>query len=595
MHSRRLPVWMLFIAILTLPGCGLILDFDPTATPAEPRPFLCEAEIFRYAGTEFTESWQGWVFAADEFAGEALCRVKLEEYVTRSLAPGFVWLTRGFRITEGGPLHADPLLRKEPASECPADATGPPFTAGGPRGADLVMANPSPADARLLIVSALGGDPVSADPPLKLLTLRLAERHGFPGRLPPFDYQRLERHVRVSDFFLEVDTPFPLGAAQVDKLYIQAVGTIYATPSIFRPDEWFFENRPTAKFYFFGRARLDSDSALTSFCFPARATFFHASQGPTSPGFAFQLALTSADLDGLPLSILFNFGALSSDPPVLVSGEPYQPFVRLSTHETPAFAIDLGGAEGDVFHDNDTDLARILWFEDFETESERFLGQGLPLSVRFSPGDREITAVAYDTRGAYNFDTATIRVLEPVAADDAFTTDEDTPLVVPSPGVLANDTDAGVPRIAQLVSGPSHGALVFSPDGSFLYTPDANFFGSDLFRYRVDHDGLALTSIAEAAITVVELSPQEEADRLADMCTELQTRGLLTAGQATSCRATLDGASADLDRGSVGSACNKLAAFINHLTSLVRAGTLTAEDAQPLLDRANNLQAELGC
>ena len=31
---------------------------------------------------------------------------------------------------------------------------------------------------------------------------------------------------------------------------------------------------------------------------------------------------------------------------------------------------------------------------------------------------------------------------DPVAVDDAYATDEDTPLVVAAPGVLANDTDA---------------------------------------------------------------------------------------------------------------------------------------------------------
>jgi Bacterial cadherin-like domain len=47
----------------------------------------------------------------------------------------------------------------------------------------------------------------------------------------------------------------------------------------------------------------------------------------------------------------------------------------------------------------------------------------------------------------------------PVAVNDAYSTDEDTPLTVSAPGVLANDTDAdGDPLTAVLVSGPSHAA-----------------------------------------------------------------------------------------------------------------------------------------
>src|SRR5205823_907358 len=48
----------------------------------------------------------------------------------------------------------------------------------------------------------------------------------------------------------------------------------------------------------------------------------------------------------------------------------------------------------------------------------------------------------------------------PVAADDSYSTAEDTPLVVAAPGVLGNDTDVeGDPLVAVLGTGPSHGAL----------------------------------------------------------------------------------------------------------------------------------------
>ena len=47
-----------------------------------------------------------------------------------------------------------------------------------------------------------------------------------------------------------------------------------------------------------------------------------------------------------------------------------------------------------------------------------------------------------------------------VAADDAYATDQDVPLTVPAPGVLANDTNpSGGPLTAQLASEPAHGTL----------------------------------------------------------------------------------------------------------------------------------------
>ena len=70
-------------------------------------------------------------------------------------------------------------------------------------------------------------------------------------------------------------------------------------------------------------------------------------------------------------------------------------------------------------------------------------------------------------------------------ATTATRTDEDTPLTVAAPGVLGNDTDAdGDPLTAVLVSGPAHGTLTLNADGSFTYTPDANYNGPDSFTYK---------------------------------------------------------------------------------------------------------------
>ena len=73
----------------------------------------------------------------------------------------------------------------------------------------------------------------------------------------------------------------------------------------------------------------------------------------------------------------------------------------------------------------------------------------------------------------------------PRRGEDDYATDEDTPLSVDAPGVLGNDTDRnGDALTAALVSGPQHGQLTLESDGSFTYTPDPDFNGSDSFRYR---------------------------------------------------------------------------------------------------------------
>jgi VCBS repeat-containing protein len=93
--------------------------------------------------------------------------------------------------------------------------------------------------------------------------------------------------------------------------------------------------------------------------------------------------------------------------------------------------------------------------------------------------------------------------IAPVGVDDAYSVDEDNALVVSAAtGVLANDTDAnGDPLTVNLVSGPANGSLTLNADGSFSYTPDANFFGQDTFTY-VANDGEFDSDPVTVTITV---------------------------------------------------------------------------------------------
>jgi VCBS repeat-containing protein len=90
----------------------------------------------------------------------------------------------------------------------------------------------------------------------------------------------------------------------------------------------------------------------------------------------------------------------------------------------------------------------------------------------------------------------------PVGAADAYVTDEDTQLVVAvGGGVLANDTDTDSnPLTAVLETGPAHGTLSLNEDGSFVYTPEANYSGEDGFSYRAS-DGTDSTSPIEVKLT----------------------------------------------------------------------------------------------
>jgi len=70
------------------------------------------------------------------------------------------------------------------------------------------------------------------------------------------------------------------------------------------------------------------------------------------------------------------------------------------------------------------------------------------------------------------------------AHDDKFPAVENTELDIGAPGVLGNDYGpVNVPVVATLVSDVQHGVLKLKDDGSFTYTPGADFTGEDHFTY----------------------------------------------------------------------------------------------------------------
>lgn len=90
----------------------------------------------------------------------------------------------------------------------------------------------------------------------------------------------------------------------------------------------------------------------------------------------------------------------------------------------------------------------------------------------------------------------------PKTNPDNYVTPRNVKLNVPVPGVLANDTDIeNDPLSVVLVSDVTNGLLVLNNDGSFTYTPTANYTGPDSFTYKAN-DGAAYSKIATASIWV---------------------------------------------------------------------------------------------
>jgi VCBS repeat-containing protein len=94
----------------------------------------------------------------------------------------------------------------------------------------------------------------------------------------------------------------------------------------------------------------------------------------------------------------------------------------------------------------------------------------------------------------------------PVAANDGYGTPEDGVLTVPASGVLANDSDPdGDALTVTSATTPAHGTLSMNADGSFTYTPVANYNGPDSFNYTIA-DGKGGTASATVTITVTAVN-----------------------------------------------------------------------------------------
>ncbi len=105
----------------------------------------------------------------------------------------------------------------------------------------------------------------------------------------------------------------------------------------------------------------------------------------------------------------------------------------------------------------------------------------------------------------------------PMASNDSYDLNEDAALsTTAANGVLANDADPESQSLtAQLLVNPAHGKLALKTDGTFVYTPDANFNGTDSFSYRAS-DPLGATATATVTLNVAAVADSPVLTPIAD-------------------------------------------------------------------------------
>ena len=92
--------------------------------------------------------------------------------------------------------------------------------------------------------------------------------------------------------------------------------------------------------------------------------------------------------------------------------------------------------------------------------------------------------------------------LAPTAFPDNYSVRENSNLTVPAAGVLGNDTDTeNNPLNARLLGNPGHGQVTLNNNGSFVYSPNKNYNGTDQFTY-VANDGELDSNPADVRISI---------------------------------------------------------------------------------------------
>ena len=156
----------------------------------------------------------------------------------------------------------------------------------------------------------------------------------------------------------------------------------------------------------------------------------------------------------------------------------------------------------------------------------------------FTPANNDDSNVRFAftiTDGTNNVaSTATLDITPvndaPNASDDSFTINEDTQLVIAALGlgVTSNDDtdDSSSELTAIKLTDPTNGTVELNPDGTFTYTPNPNFNGSDSFTYQVTDSSGA----SDTATVRIDVSPVNDAPVALDDSFELNEGGSIVFG-----------------------------------------------------------------
>ena len=143
---------------------------------------------------------------------------------------------------------------------------------------------------------------------------------------------------------------------------------------------------------------------------------------------------------------------------------------------------------------------------------------GYELNLNQSPADQAVAHITVT-------DSCSV-----IAYYDTYSTPYETPLVEPAPGFLVNDVVECQPFTTHLAAPPTDGTATVATDGSFDYTPDAGFWGSDKFTYEIRDANDAVMATSAVRIAVAKppcVAADDEYSTLVDTPLNVAAAGVL--------------------------------------------------------------------
>ncbi|MGB5942121.1 MAG: Ig-like domain-containing protein [Leeuwenhoekiella sp.] len=133
-------------------------------------------------------------------------------------------------------------------------------------------------------------------------------------------------------------------------------------------------------------------------------------------------------------------------------------------------------------------------------------------------GEDSFTYTICDNKTPQNCSTATVRIMvtaaSPIAADDAYQTEEEVVLIIRS--FLDNDDLLDNAQVTSVDVSQSNATVTIESDNTLLYTPNPGFSGIDTFTYTIcDDDEVPTCSTATITMTVIDEGSPVASDDIA--------------------------------------------------------------------------------